>query len=162
MRRQGAETNPFDLPKVGTEISGKSEMLILLGDSGSGKMATLRISCSTAPVCRSAIVDRSLASAGDIDGFPGVQRRAEAVDFTDEDIDAVIDINVKATLVCVPLRSRRRILKQSRAGFMPGVREKTSGGEAPWFAVQFSGMTLTDMFPGKIINIASIISFIGG
>ena len=29
----------------------------------------------------------------------GVQRRAEAVDFTDEDIDAVIDINVKATLV---------------------------------------------------------------
>jgi 2-deoxy-D-gluconate 3-dehydrogenase len=29
----------------------------------------------------------------------GVQRRAEAVDFTDDDIDAVIDINVKATLV---------------------------------------------------------------
>lgn len=29
----------------------------------------------------------------------GVQRRAEAIDFTDEDIDAVIDINVKATLV---------------------------------------------------------------
>ncbi len=29
----------------------------------------------------------------------GVQRRAAAVDFTDEDIDAVIDINLKATLV---------------------------------------------------------------
>ena len=29
----------------------------------------------------------------------GVQRRAEAVDFTDEDIDLVIDVNVKATLV---------------------------------------------------------------
>lgn len=29
----------------------------------------------------------------------GVQRRAEAIDFTDEDIDTVIDINVKATLV---------------------------------------------------------------
>ena len=29
----------------------------------------------------------------------GVQKRAEAVDFTDEDIDAVIDVNIKATLV---------------------------------------------------------------
>lgn len=29
----------------------------------------------------------------------GIQRRAEAVDFTDEEIDEVIDVNVKATLV---------------------------------------------------------------
>lgn len=29
----------------------------------------------------------------------GVQRRAEATDFTDDDIDFVIDINIKATLV---------------------------------------------------------------
>jgi NAD(P)-dependent dehydrogenase (short-subunit alcohol dehydrogenase family) len=162
MRRQGHETNPFNIPEVGTEISGKSEMLIHLGDSGSGKMATLPISSSIAPVCRWAIVDRSLASAGDVDGFPGVQRRAEAVDFTDEDIDAVIDINVKATLVCVPLRAWCRILTQSHVGFVPGVCEETSGGEATWFAVQFRGTAFAKTCPGKIINIASIISFIGG
>jgi NAD(P)-dependent dehydrogenase (short-subunit alcohol dehydrogenase family) len=108
------------------------------------------------------MADRSLAFTADIDGFPGVQRRAEAVNFTDEDIDAVIDINVKATLVCIPLHSRRRMLKQKHAGFMPGVCEETSGGEASWFVVQFCGMTLAEICPGKIINIASIISFIGG
>ena len=59
----------------------------------------------------------------------GIQRRSEAADFTDEDIDAVIDINVKATLVSCQ---------------------------------EFAKKNLSEGRPGKIINIASIISFIGG
>ena len=59
----------------------------------------------------------------------GVQRRAEAADFTDEDIDAVIDINIKATLVSCQ---------------------------------EFAKKNLAEGRPGKVINIASIISFIGG
>lgn len=60
----------------------------------------------------------------------GIQRRAEAEDFTDEDIEAVLDINLKATLVSCQ-EFAKPILKD-------GNRK------------------------GKIINIASIISFIGG
>ncbi|CZT24256.1 related to 2-deoxy-D-gluconate 3-dehydrogenase [Ramularia collo-cygni] len=59
----------------------------------------------------------------------GVQRRAEAEDFTDEDIDFVLDINLKATMVSCQ-EFAKPLLKEGR--------------------------------PGKIINIASIISFIGG
>ncbi|KAI5363263.1 Putative short-chain dehydrogenase/reductase SDR, NAD(P)-binding domain superfamily [Septoria linicola] len=59
----------------------------------------------------------------------GVQRRAEAEDFTDEEIDIVLDINLKATLVSCQ-EFAKPLLKEGR--------------------------------PGKIINIASIISFIGG
>ncbi|KAK5711345.1 hypothetical protein LTR17_018472 [Elasticomyces elasticus] len=59
----------------------------------------------------------------------GVQRRAEAADFTDEDIDLVLDVNIKATLVSCQ---------------------------------EFAKPLLAEGRPGKIINIASIISFIGG
>ncbi|KAK3697072.1 hypothetical protein LTR37_017670 [Vermiconidia calcicola] len=59
----------------------------------------------------------------------GVQRRAEAVDFTDEDIDAVIDINLKATLVSCQ---------------------------------EFAKKNLSEGRPGKVINISSIIAYIGG
>lgn len=59
----------------------------------------------------------------------GIQRRSEAAEFTDEDIDAVLDINLKATLVSCQ---------------------------------EFAKKNLADGRPGKIINIASIISFIGG
>lgn len=59
----------------------------------------------------------------------GIQRRSEAAEFTDEDIDAVLDINLKATLISCQ---------------------------------EFAKKNLADGRPGKIINIASIISFIGG
>lgn len=59
----------------------------------------------------------------------GIQRRAEAAEFTDEQIDDVLDINLKATLVSCQ---------------------------------EFAKKLLADGRPGKIINIASIISFIGG
>ena len=45
----------------------------------------------------------------------GVQRRAEAVDFTDEDIDAVIDINVKATLVSCQEFAKKALGKHLKA-----------------------------------------------
>ncbi|KAF7194122.1 2-dehydro-3-deoxy-D-gluconate 5-dehydrogenase [Pseudocercospora fuligena] len=60
----------------------------------------------------------------------GIQRRAEAEDFTDEDIEAVLDINLKATLVACQEFAKPILKDESRSG--------------------------------KIINIASIISFIGG
>lgn len=59
----------------------------------------------------------------------GVQRRAEAVDFTDEDIDFVLDINLKAVLVSCQ---------------------------------EFAKKLFAEGRPGKIINISSIIAFIGG
>lgn len=59
----------------------------------------------------------------------GVQRRAEAVDFTDEEIDLVIDINVKSLYVSCQ---------------------------------EFAKKLLSEGRPGKIINISSIIAFIGG
>lgn len=59
----------------------------------------------------------------------GIQRRNEAVDFTDDEIEAVLDINLKATLVSCQ---------------------------------EFAKPLLKDGRPGKIINVASIISFIGG
>ncbi|KAF2166060.1 hypothetical protein M409DRAFT_55404 [Zasmidium cellare ATCC 36951] len=59
----------------------------------------------------------------------GVQRRNEAEDFTDEEIEAVLDINLKATLVSCQ---------------------------------EFAKPLLEDGRPGKVINIASIISYIGG
>lgn len=59
----------------------------------------------------------------------GVQRRSEAADFSDEDIELVLDVNMKATLVSCQ---------------------------------EFAKPLLAEGRPGKIINIASIISFIGG
>ena len=47
----------------------------------------------------------------------GVQRRAEAVDFTDEDIDAVIDINVKATMVSCQ-EFAKKLLADKRPGML--------------------------------------------
>ncbi|KAK4618169.1 2-dehydro-3-deoxy-D-gluconate 5-dehydrogenase [Fulvia fulva] len=59
----------------------------------------------------------------------GIQRRADAENFTDEEIEAVLDINLKATLISCQ---------------------------------EFAKPLLKDGRGGKIINIASIISFIGG
>jgi 2-dehydro-3-deoxy-D-gluconate 5-dehydrogenase len=56
----------------------------------------------------------------------GVQRRAEAADFTDEEIELVLDVNIKATLISCQ---------------------------------EFAKPLLAEGRPGKIINIASIISF---
>ena len=83
-----------------------------------------------------AVIDQVLASLGGLDilvNNAGIIRRADAVDFTEEDWDAVIDTNLKSVF----------FLSQAAGRHMIAQREK-------------SGRR------GKIINIASMLSFQGG
>jgi len=82
-----------------------------------------------APV--SAIVEETLATFGRLDilvNNAGIIRRADAVDFTEEDWDAVIDTNLKSV----------------------------------FFLCQAAGRHMLAQGAGKIINIASMLSFQGG
>ncbi|MCB1463502.1 MAG: 2-dehydro-3-deoxy-D-gluconate 5-dehydrogenase KduD [Nitratireductor sp.] len=77
------------------------------------------------------IVDKTVAWSGGLDilvNNAGIIRRADAIDFSEEDWDAVIDVNLKS-LFFLSQACARQMLKQ--------------GG-------------------GKIVNIASILSFQGG
>ncbi len=83
-----------------------------------------------------AVVDQVLASLGGLDilvNNAGIIRRADAVDFTEEDWDAVVDTNLKSVF----------FLSQAAGRHMIAEREKTGRR-------------------GKIINIASMLSFQGG
>ena len=84
---------------------------------------------STAPV--QAAVDRTVAELGGLDilvNNAGIIRRAEAVDFTEADWDAVIDTNLKSLFFLCQAAARRMI----------------------------------PLGRGKIVNIASMLSFQGG
>ncbi|MBX3510924.1 MAG: 2-dehydro-3-deoxy-D-gluconate 5-dehydrogenase KduD [Hyphomonadaceae bacterium] len=84
---------------------------------------------STAPI--QSIVDRTLAAFGRLDilvNNAGVIRRADSVDFTEADWDAVIDTNLKSA----------------------------------FFLAQAAGRHMIGQGGGKIINIASMLSFQGG
>jgi 2-deoxy-D-gluconate 3-dehydrogenase len=84
---------------------------------------------STEPVQR--IVDETLAGMGGLDilvNNAGVIRRADAVDFTEDDWDAVLDVNLKSA----------------------------------FFLSQAAGRVMIAKGGGKIINIASMLSFQGG
>ena len=98
---------------------------------GAGRRAALiRADLSTiAPVQE--VVDRTLAELGALDilvNNAGIIRRADAVDFTEEDWDAVIDTNLKSL----------------------------------FFLCQAAGRHMIAQGRGKIINIASMLSFQGG
>lgn len=83
-----------------------------------------------------AVVDQVLASLGGLDilvNNAGIIRRADAVDFTEEDWDAVVDTNLKSVFFLSQAAGRHMIVE----------REKTGRR-------------------GKIINIASMLSFQGG
>ena len=87
------------------------------------------ISSSTAPV--QAVVDRTLDELGGLDilvNNAGTIRRADAVDFTEADWDAVIDTNLKSL----------------------------------FFLCQAAGRHMIAQGRGKIVNIASMLSFQGG
>jgi 2-deoxy-D-gluconate 3-dehydrogenase len=84
---------------------------------------------STAPI--QAVVDQTLAELGGLDilvNNAGIIRRNDAVDFTEEDWDAVIDTNLKSV----------------------------------FFLCQAAGRHMIAQGRGKIINIASMLSFQGG
>ncbi len=84
-----------------------------------------------AQVC-SALIDKTLAEFGSIDilvNNAGIIRRAPAEDFSSEDWDAVIGVNLTAVFRLSQLAGRQ-MLKQGK--------------------------------PGKIVNIASVLSFQGG
>ena len=84
---------------------------------------------TTAPVQE--VVDRTLSELGGLDilvNNAGIIRRADAVDFSEEDWDAVIDTNLKSV----------------------------------FFLCQAAGRHMIAQGRGKIINIASMLSFQGG
>ncbi|RXZ65367.1 2-dehydro-3-deoxy-D-gluconate 5-dehydrogenase KduD [Pelagerythrobacter rhizovicinus] len=77
------------------------------------------------------VVDRTLAELGGLDilvNNAGIIRRADAVEFTEEDWDAVVDTNLKSV----------------------------------FFLCQAAGRHMIGQGRGKIINIASMLSFQGG
>ncbi|WP_333872772.1 2-dehydro-3-deoxy-D-gluconate 5-dehydrogenase KduD [Sphingobium yanoikuyae] len=84
---------------------------------------------SIEPVQR--VVDETIAKLGGLDiliNNAGIIRRADSVDFTEEDWDAVIDTNLKST----------------------------------FFLAQAAGRHMLAQGGGKIVNIASLLSFQGG
>ena len=84
---------------------------------------------TTEPVQR--VVDETVAKLGGLDilvNNAGIIRRADAVDFTEEDWDAVIDTNLKSV----------------------------------FFLAQAAGRHMIAQGAGKIINIASMLTFQGG
>jgi 2-deoxy-D-gluconate 3-dehydrogenase len=84
---------------------------------------------TTAPVQR--IIDETIATLGRLDilvNNAGIIRRADAVDFTEADWDAVIDTNLKSV----------------------------------FFLCQAAGRHMIGQGSGKIINIASMLTFQGG
>lgn len=81
------------------------------------------------PVAR--IIDETIEKLGEVDilvNNAGIIRRADSVDFTEEDWDAVIDTNLKST----------------------------------FFLCQAAGRKMIEKGRGKIINIASMLTFQGG
>ncbi|MCF6369158.1 2-dehydro-3-deoxy-D-gluconate 5-dehydrogenase KduD [Rhizobium halophilum] len=118
-----------DVALVGRSSMEETETAI--SAQGRGKCLTIQADLSTvAPV--QGVIDQTVAWAGRADilvNNAGIIRRADAVDFTEADWDAVMDVNLKTVF----------FLSQA-------------------FARQLLGKSQ----PGKIINIASLLSFQGG
>ena len=122
------------LARAGARVAlvGRSAMDETVAMIGSDPNDTLEIRADLStlnPVQE--IVDKTVAWSGGLDilvNNAGIIRRADAIDFSEEDWDAVIDVNLKS-LFFLSQACARQMLKQ--------------GG-------------------GKIVNIASILSFQGG
>jgi 2-dehydro-3-deoxy-D-gluconate 5-dehydrogenase len=116
-----------DIAAVGrTPAEGTVEKVRALGRKAEIVSADLS---SIEPVQR--VVDETIAKLGGLDiliNNAGIIRRADSVDFTEEDWDAVIDTNLKST----------------------------------FFLAQAAGRHMLAQGSGKIVNIASLLSFQGG
>jgi 2-deoxy-D-gluconate 3-dehydrogenase len=113
---------------VGRSSMGETEARI--GEAGGQSLAISADLSTLEPIER--ILDETTAWAGSADilvNNAGIIRRADALDFTEADWDAVMDINLK-NLFFLSQAFARRLVASDR--------------------------------PGKIINIASLLSFQGG
>jgi 2-dehydro-3-deoxy-D-gluconate 5-dehydrogenase len=125
----------FALAKAGAEViavgrSSMAETEALIADAG-GTCRTLKADLAVAGE-RQALIDRAVAEFGAIDilvNNAGIIRRADALDFSEEDWDAVMDLNLKT-------------------GF--------------FLAQAFAKQVFARQATGKVINIASLLSFQGG
>ncbi|WP_439618223.1 2-dehydro-3-deoxy-D-gluconate 5-dehydrogenase KduD [Shinella sp.] len=109
--------------------SSMEETGAMVQDAGAAFHAISADLSSTTPVA--GIVDEAIHTFGAIDilvNNAGIVRRADSVDFTEEDWDAVIDVNLK-TLFFLTQAAGRHMLARGR---------------------------------GKVVNIASMLSFQGG
>ncbi len=122
------------LSKAGADVavagrSAPTETLALIEASGRKAVNITADLSSTEPVAR--IVDETLSALGRLDilvNNAGIIRRNDAVDFTEEDWDAVIDTNLKTL----------------------------------FFLSQAAAKSMIAQGAGKIINIASMLTFQGG
>lgn len=119
-----------DASVVGVGRSSMDETAGLMRELGAGFQA---VTCDLADHAAAAkMLDEVWTSSGPLDGLvnnAGIIRRADAVDFTEADWDAVMDINVKS-LFFTSQAFARRALAENR--------------------------------PGRIVNVASLLSFQGG
>ncbi|MGO7162363.1 2-dehydro-3-deoxy-D-gluconate 5-dehydrogenase KduD, partial [Rhizobium johnstonii] len=107
----------------------RSETEALVKEAGSRFLVVKADLASIEPV--KGIVAETIQTFGGLDilvNNAGIIRRADALDFTEEDWDAVIDVNLKTA----------------------------------FFLSQAAGRHMVDKGRGKIINIASLLSFQGG
>ena len=122
------------LSKAGADVavagrSAPTETLALIEASGRKAVNISADLSSTEPVAR--VVDETLSALGRLDilvNNAGIIRRNDAVDFTEEDWDAVIDTNLKTL----------------------------------FFLSQAAAKSMIAQGAGKIINIASMLTFQGG
>jgi 2-dehydro-3-deoxy-D-gluconate 5-dehydrogenase len=122
------------LARAGADValvgrSSADETAALVRDAGRRAILVEADLSTIAPV--QAVIDQTLAELGGLDiliNNAGIIRRADAVDFSEEDWDAVIDTNLKSVFFLCQAAARHMI-PQGR---------------------------------GKIINIASMLSFQGG
>ncbi|MGR3660209.1 MAG: 2-dehydro-3-deoxy-D-gluconate 5-dehydrogenase KduD [Paracoccaceae bacterium] len=121
------------LAEAGARVAGvgrsdMSETAELIGKEG-GFLAIKADLSSLEPIQR--IVDETLEWAGAVDiliNNAGIIRRADAIDFTEDDWDAVMDVNLKSLFFLTQAVARHMLPRGS----------------------------------GKIVNIASLLSFQGG
>ena len=121
-------------------LVGRSAMARTMDRIGGGKSDALEIRADLStlePIQR--IVDETVAWAGGLDilvNNAGIIRRNDAIDFSEEDWDAVMDVNLKSLFFLSQAAARQMLAQGGGQG----------GGQGD----------------GKIISIASILSFQGG